>query len=225
MRAIDPAHFPNVVTALREAGVDPATRADPGGAGGPLHDGRDRHRPRRALDARRASTRSASPRAPACTAPTASPRTRSASASCSRAAPSPHALSAARTRPGPGPASRDRRRCARCPRRRRRRAATREALWRAAGIVRTPEGLRRPARGPAPAGAADRALRARAHGEPRRAPAHRPSAARPRARPPPRRRDRRAVHRLADLALSAPDRDGVSLGGSGRSLTGLSAGP
>ena len=50
MRGIDPASFPNVVAALREAGVDPATELVPGGAGRPLHDGRHRHRPRRALD-------------------------------------------------------------------------------------------------------------------------------------------------------------------------------
>ena len=70
----------------------PDARADPRRARRPLHDGRHRRRPARALDAARASTPSASPPAPACTAPTGSPPTRSASASCSRAAPSPRAL-------------------------------------------------------------------------------------------------------------------------------------
>ena len=76
MRAVDPALFPNVVGALREAGLDPATELRPGGA-----------RPRTTAwaassptsTARRrcpASTRSARARAPACTAPTAWPPTR-----------------------------------------------------------------------------------------------------------------------------------------------------
>ena len=76
MRAIDPAQFPNVVAALREAGPRPGDRARPGRARGALHDGRRRHRPRRRVDACRACTPSARPRAPACTAPTGSPRTR-----------------------------------------------------------------------------------------------------------------------------------------------------
>ena len=81
--------FPNVVVSAARSGPRSDARADPGRAGRALHDGRDRHRPRRALDARPGSTRSASPRAPACTAPTGSRRTRSASASCSPAARSP----------------------------------------------------------------------------------------------------------------------------------------
>ena len=40
MRDVDPARFPNVVAALREAGLDPATRARPGRAREPLRDGR-----------------------------------------------------------------------------------------------------------------------------------------------------------------------------------------
>ena len=67
----------------------PHARADPGRAGRPLHDGRHRHRPARPLDAPRPVRGRASPPAPACTAPTGSPRTRSASASCSPVAPSP----------------------------------------------------------------------------------------------------------------------------------------
>ena len=47
MRDVDPARFPNVVAALREAGLDPTTRARPGRPRRALHDGRDRHRPAR----------------------------------------------------------------------------------------------------------------------------------------------------------------------------------
>ena len=64
MTAIDPARFPNVVAALREAGLDPATERDPGLPREPLRDGRDRHRPARPQHGRRRSTRSASARAP-----------------------------------------------------------------------------------------------------------------------------------------------------------------
>ncbi len=48
MRGVDPGRFPNVVAALREAGLDPMTRAGAGRSRQPLRDGRDRHRPRRA---------------------------------------------------------------------------------------------------------------------------------------------------------------------------------
>ena len=47
MRDVDPALFPNVVTALAPGGDRPRARADPGRARGALHDGRDRDRPRR----------------------------------------------------------------------------------------------------------------------------------------------------------------------------------
>ena len=57
-------------------GIDPDARADTGRARRPLHDGRDRDRPRRPRYARRGSTPSASARAPACTARTGWPRTR-----------------------------------------------------------------------------------------------------------------------------------------------------
>ncbi len=63
----------------------PRARAGAGRAGRALHDGRNRDRPRRPRDRSRACTRSASARAPACTAPTGSPRTRSPNASCSAA--------------------------------------------------------------------------------------------------------------------------------------------
>ena len=59
-------------------------------------------------------------------------------------------------------------RCARCRRRPPADRATRAALWRAAGIVRSPRGPSAPAVRGAPARAADRPLRARAHREPRR---------------------------------------------------------
>ena len=54
MRAVDPALFPNVVSALREAGLDPATELVPVAPGGALRHGRDRRRPRRRDDGARA---------------------------------------------------------------------------------------------------------------------------------------------------------------------------
>ena len=169
MPAIDPARFPNVVAALREAGPRPGARADPGLARRPLHDGRHRDRPRRPLDGRRACTRSASAPAPACTAPTGWPRTRSPSAS-----------SSATGRRWPRSTSPRRRRAPSAGRRRGPRAAaaraTRAAMWRHAGLERDADGPAPAARRPAPAGAAGRGLGARARGEPRR----------PRARGPPR---------------------------------------
>ena len=179
----------------------PVARARAGRAGGPLHDGRDRHRSRRALDRRRASTRSASPPAPGCTAPTGSPRTRSASASCSPAARSPMrwrgAASAARARRARAELG-----AARAAGARRGEPATREALWRDAGIVRDRRGLRAAARGPPPARPPDRALRAGARGEPRRAPARRLPRARPGLDHRHAVRQRGGRARLADLALS-----------------------
>ena len=53
LRGIDPARFPNVFASLAEAGLDPRARAGPGRPRRPLHDGRDRGRPRRALLAAR----------------------------------------------------------------------------------------------------------------------------------------------------------------------------
>ena len=64
----------------------PLPRARACRAGGPLHDGRDRDRPRRRLVAAPGCTRSASARATGCTARTGWRRTRSPSASCSAAA-------------------------------------------------------------------------------------------------------------------------------------------
>ena len=124
-------YFPNVVAALREAGLDPDARAVPVAPAAHYMMGgivTDLHAP---LDARRACTRSASPRARACTAPTGWPRTRSASASCSRAARSP-TRSPSPPRPAPraerararGAARRCRARRSPTPRRARRCGAT-----------------------------------------------------------------------------------------------------
>ena len=77
MREVDPALFPNVVSALRQAGIDPERELDPGRTGSPLHDGRDRRPTSSALDACPVCSPSASASAPACTGPTGSPRTRS----------------------------------------------------------------------------------------------------------------------------------------------------
>ena len=75
MRRVDPALFPNVVSALRRAGIDPERELVPVAPaahymmGGIATD----------LDARsslKGSTRSASARAPGCMAPTGWPRTR-----------------------------------------------------------------------------------------------------------------------------------------------------
>ena len=86
MTMVDPGRFPNIVGALREAGLDPMTARVPVAPAQPLRDGRDRHRPPRADERSSACTPSASARAPGCTEPTGSRRTHSASASCSAAA-------------------------------------------------------------------------------------------------------------------------------------------
>ena len=106
MRGVDPARFPNVFATLPRRRPRPDRGPGPGRARGPLPDGRRRHRPRRPLDARPGSTRSASAPAPDSTAPTGSPRTRSASASCSAPAPprppSPSRRPTRRRRPSRG---------------------------------------------------------------------------------------------------------------------------
>ncbi len=202
MRAIDPAHFPNVVASLRDAGLDPTRELIPVAPAAHYMMGgivTDLTRAPRSP----ACTPSASPPAPACTAPTASPPTRSASASCSPVAPSLDALSHADRRAARG----KRWRAAAAARAARAAIATpdtRAALWRDAGVVRTPEGLASLLDDPHPLARLIATLRARAHREPRRAPARRPSRARPRIRLPPRRARRGSRHRLADLALRPP---------------------
>ena len=54
MRAVDVERFPNIAAALAEVGPRPEARPAPRGARRALHDGRNRHRPRRALVAGRA---------------------------------------------------------------------------------------------------------------------------------------------------------------------------
>ena len=77
-------HFPTIQARCLEFGIDITQRADPRGAGGALHLRRPRDGPARAHPAWAASMRWAKWRAPGCTAPTASRRTRCSNASCSR---------------------------------------------------------------------------------------------------------------------------------------------
>ena len=49
LRGLDPARFPNVFASLARGGARPGRRAGPGRPRRPLHDGRDRRRPRRPL--------------------------------------------------------------------------------------------------------------------------------------------------------------------------------
>ena len=165
MTAIDPARFPNVVAALREAGHDPATRADPGLPREPLRDGRDHERPRRPQHGRRPlRRRGVRLHRPARREP----------------ARVQLAVGVLRVRP-PGRARRARRARARRPRPRRRTPslapppsrATRAAMWRDAGLERTADGLRRLLDGRAPARPPRGRLGARPRGEPRRARARR----------------------------------------------------
>ena len=99
MTMVDPGRFPNVVAALREAGLDPTTRRIPVAPaahyvmGGIVTD----------LDGRATGVAgcmpSASAPAPGCTAPTGSPRTRSRSASSSAAARRSRGSTSRRRRP------------------------------------------------------------------------------------------------------------------------------
>ena len=189
MRMVDPARFPNVVAALREAGLDPTTEPIPvspaahymmGGIVSDLH-GRSTVPGLYAVGET------------ACTGLHGANRLASNSLSeCfvfgARAA------TAGLDEPDPGRAAR-------------RRPAARGAAPRAR--ARDPGGAverrrhrahpRRPraaARGPASAGAPDRRLRARPRGEPRRAPARGPPGRRRGARPPPLRRRRRRAARM-----------------------------
>ncbi len=180
MRAIDPAHFPNVVASLREAGLDPMRELIPvapaahytmGGIVADLHG---------ALHASPGCMPSASPPARACTAPTAWRPIR-----CSECFVfARRAVAGALSEPAPR-ARRGRRSGARGARARlsrpsaprpppaRRCGGTPASSARAEGLNRLLE------RSPS-AGQADRALRADAHREPRRAPALGPPRARSR---------------------------------------------
>ena len=175
---VDPERFPNVVAALREAGLDPATRARPGRARQPLRDGRRSSPTSTAARRSPGCTRSASAPAPACTAPTGWPRTRCRSASCSAAAPRcgrSTSRAPAPTPPAAAPATG--RAAARRARPARRCGAT--PAWSA-----TPRACAA-ARRPAPARPAGRPQRAAPRGDPRRPRPRRLPGDRPRPRRPP----------------------------------------
>ena len=124
LRRSRPGALPDVFATLRAAGLDPAADPVPVAPGRPLPDRRRRTDLDGRTHARRASTPSARPRAPACTGPTGSPRTRSASASCSAPA-RPRRRSASRARRRPAPPS------PRAGASSRPTDETREAVWRA----------------------------------------------------------------------------------------------
>jgi L-aspartate oxidase len=196
MRSIDPAHFPNVVAALREAGLDPTRELIPVAPaahytmGGIVTD----------LDARASLPGLYAVGESSCTGLHGANRLASNSLSeCfvfarravahalsdpapARASTRTSEIDALRELPAPPVAD----------------ASTRAALWRHAGIVRTPEGLSQLLEDPRP-------LRARAHREPWGTPAHGPSRARSRVRLPPRARRARGLDLLADLALTRRD--------------------
>ena len=109
-----------------------------------------------------ACTRSASAPAPACTAPTGWPPTRSRSASCSAAAPRSRG-STSRRRGAPAARRRPTTPVAPPPTR-----ETREAMWRHAGLERSADGLAPLLDDPHPLARLVAASRARPRGEPRR---------------------------------------------------------
>ena len=194
MRTIDPAHFPNVVAALREAGIDPARELIPVAPaahymmGGIVAD----------LDARSTLPGLYAVGEASCSGLHGANRLASNSLSecfvfarravgaalATAAEPMPAAagseLELLRANPAPQLAD----------------AALREALWRDAGIM--PAARRR-----APAGTPDRQVRACAQREPRRTPAHRPPRPRPGPRSSSRSRRARRDDQLADVELSA----------------------
>ena len=159
MRAIDPAHFPNVVAALRDAGLDPTRELMPvapaahyamGGIAVDLH-------------ARSSVAGLYAVGEVSCTGLHGANRLASNSLSeCFVFAR--RAVGAALSEPAPRPATRRARSTGwlQAPPIPVAEPGTRAALWRDAGIERTGEGLRRLLDGPAPAGSPDRALRARA---------------------------------------------------------------
>ena len=181
MRDVDPMLFPNVVGALQEAGLDPTRELVPVapaahyGMGGIVSD----------LDGATTVPGLYAVGESACTGLHGANRLASNSLSecfvfgarAARAA----AERAAASAPGEPPAPRS----LPAPSR-----ASREALWRDAGLVRTREGLERLRDDPYPLVAPDRRPRAPARGDPRRPHARRLPADRPRARPPPLRQPR-----------------------------------
>ena len=162
MTAIDPARFPNVVDALREAGRRPGDRADPGLAREPLRDGRHHDRPRRPQHGRRALRRR---------------RGRVHRPARREPARLQLAQRVLRVRP-PGRARRARRARPRRRRSRRPPAAdlapapsreTRDAMWRDAGLgAHAPTGCAGCSTDPHPLARLVAALGARPRGEPRR---------------------------------------------------------
>ena len=167
MRHVDPALFPNVVGALRRAGIDPEHELVPVAPaahymmGGIAVD----------LDAQASLPGLFAVGECSCTGLHGANRLASNSLSecfvfgarAARAALAtpgsalaPDAAARLPTQVGPPPRLTD---------------ASREALWRYAGLVRDPTGCSRLLDGPAPARPSDRGVRARAPGEPRRAPA------------------------------------------------------
>ena len=187
MTAIDPARFPNVVDALREAGLDPATRADPRLPREPLRDGRDHDRPRRAqhrrrpLRGRRGRLHRPARREPAgleLAQRVLRVRPPRGARGARRAPPRPAALAAAARRG---------------PRARRRRRETRHAMWREAGLERTADG-------PAPRCSRTR-IRSRGSSPRRRSPARR--AAAPTRAPSSPRRPRAGPATTASLPAGA----------------------
>ncbi len=170
MRAVDPALFPNVVGALREAGLDPATELVPVapaahyGMGGIVAD----------LDGATTVPGLYAVGESACTGLHGANRLASNSLSECFVFGARAALRGPRRARAARRASRRPRRPLAQPSR-----ETRAALWRHAGLVRDAEGLARAGRRSAPARAPHRPPRAAARGEPRRPhalglPGHRP---------------------------------------------------
>ncbi len=201
MRAIDPALFPNVVGALREAGVDPTRELVPVAPaahytmGGIVTD----------LHARSTVAGLYAVGETSCTGLHGANRLASNSLSeCfvfgrraahsaldepARATPgqaNPEELERLAHQQPPPPVS----------------AATREALWRDAGIERSAEGLARLAEDPHPLARTIAACALRAPGEPGRAPACGVPSDRPGARAPSHRRERGGEAHMGDMGVT-----------------------
>ena len=181
MRMVDPRRFPNVVNALRDAGIEPTRELVPVAPAAHYLMGGRRHRRRGARAAAR---------------PVRGRRVRVHRTARRQPARLQLALGVLRVRP-PGRAGGARRAVGLARRRAARRRAletaattlptpeTRAAVWELAGLERDREGLERLRDGRAPARAARGGQRARPRGEPRRPLAAGPSRPRSRARSPP----------------------------------------